>query len=47
MVFLKNIFFQIFFFFYFFSMQLFSADAMVFSKKKIQFFDPRKVKKQA
>ena len=36
------------FFFYLFSMQLFSADAMVFSKKKIKKnFDPEKVKKRA
>jgi hypothetical protein len=36
------------FFSYLFSMQLFSADAMVFSKKKIKKnFDPEKVKKWA
>jgi hypothetical protein len=36
------------FFFYLFSMQLFSADAMVFSKKNLKiFFDPEKVKKLA
>ena len=36
------------FFFYLFPMQLFSADAMVFSKKKKKsFFDPEKVKKRA
>ena len=36
------------YFFYLFSMQLFSADAIAFSKKfKKFFFDPEKVKKQA
>ena len=35
-------------FFYLFSMQLFSADTMVFSKKNLKyFFDSEKVKKQA
>ena len=34
-------------FFYLFSMQLFSADAMVFSKKNYKNFDPEKVKKRA
>ena len=35
------------YFFTFFSMQLFSADAMVFSKFFFNFFDPKKVKNRA
>ena len=35
-------------YFYLYFMQLFSADAMIFSKKKFKiFFDPKKVKKPA
>ena len=50
MVFLKkkkNLPHQKIFFFKLFSLQLFSADAMIFSKKFKFFFDPEKVKKRA